>query len=263
MRTLRWIAIAAALAAVTAGGTQPRVRAVVDAESGYLLGGTVDGAWRDARAMSRLLRGGERYRVYAGGRLAGEATGGRAASIDEPCPETFAVELSPAREDGIAVSGAANALPRPVARLDPASPVYREAVRQILLRNGIRRPEVRITGLLRADLDGDGRDEVIASATRGRSDVGIRVAGGDYSMLFVRTVVGGAVRTVMLEEEYHPRASDTSTLNAYTIAGVLDLDGDGTMEVIARGRYYEGAWTTVQRVRAGRKQELATAGCGV
>jgi hypothetical protein len=259
--------LAAAPVLVGAAGRadpQPRLAPVVDARSGYLLGGMADGRWIDGEAMGRRLRGAARYRVYGGGRLLGQATGSRPAVMEEICPETYRVELSPERAGAeVAVGGAWNAAPRPVARLDPRAAVYREAVRAIVARHGIARPEVRITGLLRADLDGDGRDEVIVSATRGRLDAGIHVDAGDYSVLFVRTVVNEQVRTVMLAEEYHPRESNEQIINEHTVAAVLDVDGDGTMEIVARGRYYEGDWGTVFRVRGTEKTELSSAGCGV
>jgi hypothetical protein len=261
---VRLAGCAVVLAAGVGGAPQPRVRPVVDARSGYLLGGTVNGAWRPGEQVARLLRGRERYRVYGGGRLLGESAGTRPKSIEEPCPDTYTVELSPARPGGaVAVGGAGNALPRPVARLDPAAPAYVEAVRRILVRNGIRNPAVRVTGVTRVDLEGDGADEVIVSAHRGRTDRGIRVEAGEYSLLFVRRVVAGAVRTVMLEEEYHPKASDEQILNRYSLAAVLDLDGDGVYEIVTRGQYYEGDWATVYRLSGLRKQELAGAGCGV
>ena len=252
-------------AAAWAGDGQQRVRPVVHVPSGYLLGGTVNGVWRDGKTVARLLRGGERYRVHGRAALLGQSAGGRPKATEaDLCPETFHVEFSPSRAGGqVAVGGTGNALPRPVTRLDPAGPVYREAVRQLLVRRGIARPTVRVTGAYRADLEGDGRDEVIVSAMRGRLDRGISVAAGDYSLLFVGTLVGGQVRTVMLADEYHPRASNEQIINEHAVAGVLDVDGDGAYEIVTHSRYYEGDWATVHRVRNGRKQELATTGCGV
>lgn len=258
-------ALLGAAAAARAGDGQPRVRPVVHAPSGYLLGGTVNGAWRDGKTVARLLRGGERYRVYGRHAALGTSTGRRPVAAEpDICPETYRVRFSPARAGAqVALGGAGNALPRPVVRLDAAAPVYREAVRQLLVRRGIPRPDVRVTGIVRADLEGDGRDEVIVSATRGDLRRGIRVDAGDYSLLFVRTLVDGAVRTVMLNDEYHPTASNEKIINAHTVAGVLDVDGDGAYEIVTYSRYYEGDWATLHRVRNGRKQELATAGCGV
>ena len=263
----RWAVAMTGAACVLLGAgsdAQQRVRPVVHVPSGYLLGGTVNGAWRDGETVARLLRDRERYRVYGADRLLGESAGSRPRVTEEICPETYHVGLSPARAGAqVAVGGAGNALPRPVTRLNPAAQVYRAAVRDILVRHGIRDPAVRVTGVARVDLEGDGRDEVIVSAMRGRLDRGIAVEAGDYSLFFVRTVVGGQVRTVMLQEEYHPEDSNEQIVNEYTLAGVLDLDGDGTYEIVMHGRYYEGDWATVYRVSAGRKQELAAAGCGV
>lgn len=255
------LACALGLAAAPAAA---QVRPVVDVRSGYLLGGTVDGRWVKADAMARRVRGGERYRVWSAGAAAGQATGARATSIGTPCEETTEVKLTPEVEHGdVAVAGTWNARPRPVTPLATTSAVYQAAVRDLLVRHGIARPEVRITRVLRADLDGDGRDEVLVSALRGSTTAGIHVDAGDYALLMVRTVVSGVVRTVMLEEEYHPRTSDQQILNRYEIAGIYDLDGDGRMEVLMHGAYYEGDWTTIYGFRDGAKRELAGAGCGV
>lgn len=254
-----------AAAAWAGDARQPRVRPVVHAPSGYLLGGTVNGTWRDGAAVARLLRGGERYRVYGRAGLVGESAGRRPKVAEaDICAETFRVELSPSRTGGqVAIGGTGNALPRPVTRLDPAGPVYREAVRQILVRRGIARPVVRVTGAYRADLEGDGRDEVIVTAMRGDMSRGISVEAGDYSLLFVRTVINGQVRTVMLADAVHPKSSNEQIINEHTVAGVLDVDGDGRYEIMTYSRYYEGDWATLHRVRNGRHQEVASAGCGV
>ena len=264
-RAARVLLPAALLAAGAAWALpQARVFPVVDAQYGYLLGGTVNGRWVDAAAMAPRLRGGERYRVFGGGRLLGTGTGQRPRPEGEICTETFLLKVSPEREAAqVAVGGAWNALPRRVERLDPSAAVYREAVRARVAAAGIRNPQPRVTGAWRVDLDGNGTDEVVVSATRGDPSAGIHVEAGDYSLVFVRKVVNGAVRTIQLEGEFHPRTSNERILNQYDVVGILDLDGDGTMEIAVRGHYYEGGWLTIHRVRGTQKQELATAGCGV
>ncbi|HEX8243785.1 MAG TPA: hypothetical protein VF541_09825 [Longimicrobium sp.] len=259
MRVHAFVFVALVIAAAPARAQ--RVRPVVDVDGGYLLGVVVDGAWRDGEHGAAQVRGGERYRVFAGGRLLGAATGARPVSFEEPCPETFGVKLTPEREDAeVAVVGTWNVRPRPVTRGDATLPAYREVIRQLLVRH--RMPVVvRITGVTRVDLDGDGTEEAIVSATRSSSET-TRVAAGDYSILLVRKLVRGVPQTIILEEEYHARASQEEILNTYRLGGVYDLDGDGVYEILARGRYYEGAWSTVYRLRGTRPVKLASAGCG-
>jgi hypothetical protein len=235
---------------------------VIDASSGYLLGVVSNGVWRKAETAAPGVAAGVRYRVFGAEALLGTASGGRAVSVEEPCPETFQVELSPAREDAVvALGGGWNVLPRRVQRNAPAAP-YRELVRALLVRHGIARPEVRITGVTRVDLDGNGTEEVIVNATR-ESGSTRAVGRGDYSLLLVRKLVNGTPRTIVLEEEYHPRPTPESVQNTFTLGGVYDLDGDGVYEIIMRGAYYEGGWTTVYRVRGSARQQLASVGCGV
>jgi hypothetical protein len=240
------------------------IHPVLDAKSGYLLGAPVNGVWRDGEHVVRLVRGGRRYRVFGPAGLLGVSTGSRPEGAGDPCPESFAVNLAPARDDAeVAVDGAWNVSPRPVTRLSTAAAAgYAGAVRQILVQHGIRTPQVHVTGALRADLDGDGTDEVVVTAYRTSGNETSTVGAGDYSLAFVRRLVAGSVRTIMLEQEYHPRAHDETTPNEYAIAGAWDLDGDGKLEVVIRASYYEGGWTTLYSVGGSAARTLASVGCG-
>jgi hypothetical protein len=255
----------AAAAALPAQVAAQAVNTVLDVKGGYVLGARVNGTWRTGQQLAPRVRAGRRYRVFGATGELGVSTGARAVTFDVPCEETFGVELAPKREAGeIAIDAAWNVVPRRVTRLSAAAAAgYNGAVREIVARHGIRNPVARVTGALRADLDGDGTEEVIVSAYRETAGGHMQVGAGDYSLLFVRKLVNGAVRTIILEEEYHPRAKGETTPNEYRIAGVYDLDGDGTSEIVVRGQYYEGGWTTVYGLRGITKRELVRAGCGV
>ena len=51
--------------------------------------------------------------------------------------------------------------------------------------------------------------------------------------------------------------------NSYKVIAVLDLNGDGKMEVVIGSHYYEGEMTTIYQMRARIKQRaVLSAGCG-
>ncbi len=78
----------------------------------------------------------------------------------------MAVTLSPKPEKGvIAIASPRNALPRKPQIIDPSQQVYVDAVRDFLKTKGIDQPKVKIDNILRVDLDGDGEEEVLISAT--------------------------------------------------------------------------------------------------
>jgi hypothetical protein len=250
-----------------------KVAPVVDiGGGGCVMGGVSGGKWVEAEAMAKLMTGGERYVVYNLTRRVGVRTGTKPASEGAPCDETMYVKnLAPEdeRRDLIAVGGSWNALPRVPKVESTRSSIYRSAVADLLRRNGIRRPQVNIVKVLRVDLDGDGTEEVLINATRAkRWDTGGITPEwntGDYSVVFIRKVVKGKVQTIVLDGEYHPqpRKQDSDgPPNEYAITAVLDLNGDGRMEVIVHGGYYEGDWKTVYDIKGSKANNIFGCGCG-
>ncbi len=237
---------------------------VADFSVNCLLGGTAGNSWLNAATFAPALRGGERYRIYSLTGQIGEGTGSRPESIGVPCEETQQVKITPEpREGTIAIGGTWNAMPRVPRAVGASDPTYQTVIADILRRNGIPRPQVNITQVLRIDLDGDGTEEVVISATRYVESPHPRVRAGDYSLVVLRKLVNGQVRNIVVTGEYHPRAVEFNAPNTHTVAGVADANGDGTLEVFVHGRYYEGAWTTVYRLNGNRVAEALNCGCGV
>lgn len=239
---------------------------------GCVMGGLRDGRWVKAEEIAPLMSGGERYIVYSMTRRIGVRTGVKPASEGPPCSDTMYVKnMAPKADEGglIAVGGIWNALPRVPKVEKNSSPVYRAAVAEVLRRNGIQRPEVKIVKVLRVDLDGDGTQEVLISATRAKRWESGSIANdsnpGDYSVVLLRRVVRGRVQTLVVEGEYHPRGRVPETdgpPNEYDVTALLDLNGDGRLEIIVEGGYYEGDWRTVYAFRAGKVESLFGCGCG-
>src|SRR5918911_2959379 len=274
MSQLRKI-ILVSLVALFGGLALPRtasaqdVHPVVDVEEGCLMGGVASGKWLEADPLAPMIKGGERYRLYSLTKQLGEAVGSRTASAGEPCDETKEIKFSPEVKEGIAVAGSWNALPRVPRVMGTNDPVYRQVVAGILSRHGFVRPRINITQILRVDLDGDGAEEVLVSATHlaeglsiNGGPMAVHARPGDYSLVILRKVVGGKARDTILVEGYYPRkTSEGWTPEQHAVAALLDLNGDGRMEIIIHGGYYEGSWSTVFRLDGNRAKNVFGCGC--
>ena len=245
---------------------------IVEVQSGYLFGAISDGKWIKADETANLLTDETTYRVYGLTEALGEAKGGKAKPAEGvPCEETLAVSLSAKPENGvIAIAAPWNALPRKPQVIDPIQKVYVDAVRDFLKTKGIERAKVKIDNIVSVDLDGDGEEEVLISATNYLSKdrhVPMRSPAGSYSMVLLRRIVAGKVEPQLVEGEFHPRAyvrkgDNFDAPNAYKVIAVLDLDGDGKMEVVVGSNYYEGEEITIYRCNPKKVEALFSVSCG-
>ncbi|MES2460156.1 MAG: FG-GAP repeat protein [Armatimonadota bacterium] len=251
---------------------------IVDMQRGYLIGGSGNGRWIKPQAMAPLLKGREKYRVFGFSKYLGVGTGSKPKSEGPPCTETSYIRVTGAGIGGktgvLAMGGKWNALPRVPRIASTTQPVYLKIVRDLLRRNGISNPTVRIEQIIRVDLNGDKTDEVLISASHyaraqkmpagpmGREALPTGAEAGDYSLLLLRKETGGKVRTIVLDQEYYPKAKDFAAPSKSTVLSLLDLNGDGTLEIVVRSRYYEGDSTIVYHLAGDRAEEVLSSGCG-
>jgi hypothetical protein len=221
-----------------------------------------DGEWLDADSAAAALVGGETYRIYSAVGEIGTATGGAPESAGVPCADTWRVALSPEPTDGIiALGGDWSPLPRVPADDMAASDEYQEAIAGLLRADGLDQPEVRITQALRVDLEGDGSDEILLSASR-LAEPRTTIAVGDYSLVAIVRPGDGGPEATKIAGEVYLEAAEFGASNEYEIAGALDLNGDGVLEVIIDWSYYEGAGSVVFAAGESGVTELMGAGCG-
>jgi hypothetical protein len=248
---------------------------IIDMDGGCLMGGVSGGNWIKPEEMGPRMSGGDKYRIYDLNGLWKSMTGGKAATQGAPCEDTLYVEAPkdftdsiPEGSHYIGVAGTWNPLPRTPKIESNDNPTYRSLVASLLTRKGIRRPQVKITKVVRIDLEGDGTDEVIINATRanhwgeGGGSITPNASMGDYSLVMLRKMIGGKVQTIMLSEEYHTKAENFSAPDEFNLSAVLDLNGDGVMEIVVAGAYYEGAWQTVYSIKGNKAVDVLGCGCG-
>ncbi len=250
------------------------LHAIVEVQSGYFFGATKDGKWIKAEEAAKLIGDLTTYRVYGLAQALGDAKGDKPKAVEDVCTDTLSVSLSPKPDEGvIAIAARWNALPRKPQVTDPTQKTYVDAARDFLKTKGIAEAKVKIDSILRVDLDGDGKDEVLISATNYFSkddSAPMRSPAASYSMVLLRRVVAGKVETQLIVGEFYPKAYPKAAQeegrfdapNAYKVTATLDLDGDGKMEIIVGSHYYEGEMTTIYQCDPEKAQDVLSVGCG-
>ncbi len=151
------------------------------------------------------------------------------------------------------VSGVVPRVPRPVRTLPSAGP-YVAIAKAYAGGRGLSTAGLRLTGVYRTDLDGDGTNEVLLSATSGKpGDAGWPK--GSYSFVLLRFVGG---RTA-LEFTSIPQGG---LMDVKAVRAVADLDGDARMEVLTTGNAEEFNKATLWSYRAGVARKLVEGAAG-
>jgi hypothetical protein len=253
------------------------LRPIIEVETGYFFGASEKGNWVKADKAAKSVGKKTTYQVYGLTKQVGQITAGKPKSVEEPCPDTLTVSLSSKPKDGvIGLAATWNALPRKPIIADTTQSVYADAVRDFLKSHGINDPKVRITRILRVDLEGDGEAEVLISATNyftsDKSNVHPAAPfseapihapqGGSYSIVILRRVIEGNVRPNLVAGEVYAKPDESVAPNVYNLAAVLDLNGDGKLEVIVHSFYYEGGQTTIYRCEPDKIEPVLSVECG-
>lgn len=233
---------------------------VVDS-GGVLIGGLSTTTWKNAADLSKEVPAGLTYRGY--GLKGAPATAVGKAPVPEDPGEFPYIAFTPEFADGlVALAAPWNAQIRPVQVTDTTQETYLKLTRLTLQANKLPNAKPRLTQVLRVDLEGDGVEEVLLSGTSRAEYPKPDAEANDYSFVMLRQVVGKEVRNTLLTGEFYPVRKEFNAPNKYEVAGVLDLDGDGVLEMLVSFAYYEGAGIIVLGLKDGKPVELFQGGAG-
>ncbi|MBV6392456.1 MAG: hypothetical protein KPEEDBHJ_01678 [Anaerolineales bacterium] len=234
-----------------------------------LLGATSFGRWIQPEEIYGLLYNDGIYDFY----FLGEYRGTGSARIEEPVyfgPPGYCNYISP-KLTGMGGSpptlGLKHGQPialRPVEDIPVDTALYLDAAREWLLLQDVPNPTVNITRIVRTDLEGDGIDEVLLSASFFLEETGHNVVAGDYSVVLMRKAIGGEVYTTPLIQDIYYEATPILKFPAiYYLDNVYDLNGDGRSEVIVTSRWWEGSGYFVYEIHGLNPLQVLKLSCSL
>jgi len=122
---------------------------------------------------------------------------------------------------------------------------------------------VEISQILRVDIEGDGTEEVLISASHFVEPTGHDVEFGDYSLVLMRKVIGNSVETVPLVADYYYQEAANQFPLTYTTTFPADLNNDGVMEVIVGVERWEGSGVIVFEIDGTKVHPVFEVLCGL
>ena len=84
-----------------------------------------------------------------------------------------------------------------------------------------------------------------------------------YSFAMIERVVEGKPRTELIDGEFYPEAKADSAPNKFEIAALLDLNGDGRIDIVLRSAYYEGDEISAYANQPSGVKKVLSVGCGL
>lgn len=259
-------------AATPAWSVVPVVEGLLCGSERMFMGASAGDAWFDNNAAGVMLRGGESYRLYDQSGPLGTATGAAVRLLNEPpFPHVYVTRLTPdlGQRGFIGVGGTWEPQPRQATAL-PSMPDRERAVSLVadyLRGAGIAKPVVttgHVREPLQVDLDGDGQMELLISAERYEPATGAeQIAQDGYSVILLQHQAGGALKIEPIESDVYPGTSRPFDHESNSVFLVLDLNGDGRMEVVTRQHGFEWGGASAYGFAQGRVTRVLDAGCGV
>lgn len=236
-----------------------------------LVGGTKGDKWYDADQVEICIDGGETYRLFSNGQE--KLKLGSPLMWMEPC-FTQCIEFydtdshslrNTIQEKGIALTGLWNPLLHgSLEEKSKEQEQYQAIIKDYLADKGLDIQVPQLLQVISVDLEGDGVNEVILTASNLALDQYPYIAyKDDYTLILLRKLVDGEVQTVPLYDfTWHKDPDfDSEDYPGYHYRGtamvkdIMDLNGDGIYEIILKELGHEAFGYSVWSVTVDEDQE--------
>lgn len=240
---------------------------IIDVQHGYLIGAIHSGKWLEPTDSTNSIKPGAKLPVYGVAGKIGTIEAVKVDTANEPCPDRPVVKLNPRKMKSGEVAFAAswNPLPRKIQAIDARQKQHVDLVHEFLRQRGFRDPVVHISQIVSVDLEGDGHDEFVISAThyKGGDKIPDESSANTYSFVAIERIVEGKPKAELVDGEFYPAAKADAAPNRFEIAALLDLNGDGKIDIVVRSAYYEGDEISVYEYRPSGAKKVLSVGCGL
>jgi hypothetical protein len=247
---------------------QPSNAVVPLVGAGFLFGGVKNGRWLTAAETVPFLKEKNDFRLIGltGRENKGSIFSSKKGNSWEVCPEVRQIEFeSKPGFTGFAVGvdGGWDLLPRPLEPRPLTGKTDLKTVADFLGTKGLSKPKIKLGQVFRVDLDGDRENEFIITGNFYKRGIDQTPSAGDYSFVLLRKAGRGTARNIVVEGEFFKRTGkNTPPPNVREVAAVADLNGDGKLELLIYGNYYEGEWANVYELRGNKFLKIFAVECG-
>ncbi len=244
--------------------SQKQIVPLVEMKLSGLVGGVQNGKWLTAKQTAPKLKAANEF-ILVGwkGVEKGGTTVGKRGEIEDVCDDFYRMKFVLTRDSGVAIGEHAKWNPMPRVPKAINSAAYKKIVADVLKTKGIAKTTVKIEQAYSVDLEGDGRDEVVLVSTFYKKGLDSSPNVGDYSFVLLRKIVGKTVQNIVVAGDFIKRNIDFGAPNQYMLSSIADLNGDGKMEIIIYGEYYEGSWAEIYEIKENKPTKVLETGCGV
>lgn len=230
----------------------------------FVLGGVREGQWLSPQEASQGALDLSTYIFYDLQQPQAEARGkAPLARKAAPCFGSYTIELDiqPDSFSWVGVSAPWQAAPRPVETVPALTPPQSAALEALLAQNGTTQAVYQQINAYQVDLEGDGSLETILTATALEEESLHMVAPEEYSLAAIlRPQSDGSVAAGLLIADFYT-SEELTFPSAYAISAILDLNGDGKMEIVVHGRHWEGNLLIVYEIDGSEARRVLDTCC--